>query len=144
MKASVKQIVAAYNTLGEAAVIKLEEAEAIKVVKARKAMRPIVEDYEAFLKDCQEKFKPENWDSIQAKLQQWQKEGEKTTLTEEERTEINKVVIEYQTKIDKALADELKKEHEINAEKFNDGTDVKLLQENGWKSKQLDAIDILL
>lgn len=144
MKASVKQIVSAYNTLGEASVTKLEEGEAIKVVKARKAMRPIVEDYEAFLKDCQEKFKPENWDSIQAKLQQWQKEGEKTTLTEEERIEINKVVIEYQTKIDKAVSDELKKEHEINAEKFNDGTDVKLLQENGWKSKQLDAIDILL
>ena len=144
MKASVKQIVSAYNTLGEAAVTKLEEGEAIKVVKARKAMRPIVEDYEAFLKDCQDKFKPENWDSIQAKLQQWQKEGEKTTLTEEERIEINKVVIEYQTKIDKAVADELKKEHEINAEKFADGTDVKLIQENGWKSKQLDAIDILL
>ena len=144
MKATVKQIVSAYNTLGEASVTKLEEGEAIKVVKARKAMRPIVEDYEAFLKDCQEKFKPENWDSIQTKLKQWQKEGEKTTLTEEERTEINKVAIEYQTKIDKALADELKKEHEINAEKFNDGTDVKLLQENGWKSKQLDAIDILL
>lgn len=144
MKASVKQIVSAYNTLGEAAVTKLEEGEAIKVVKARKAMRPIVEDYEAFLKDCQEKFKPENWDSIQTKLQQWQKEGEKTTLTEEERIEINKVVIEYQTKIDKAVADELKKEHEINAEKFADGTDVKLLLENGWKSKQLDAIDILL
>lgn len=144
MKASVKQIVSAYNTLGEAAVTKLEEGEAIKVVKARKAMRPIVEDYEAFLKDCQDKFKPENWDSIQAKLQQWQKEGEKTTLTEEERIEINKVVIEYQSKIDKAVADELKKEHEINAEKFADGTDVKLLLENGWKSKQLDAIDILL
>ena len=144
MKASVKQIVSAYNTLGEASVTKLEEGEAIKVVKARKAMRPIVEDYNAFLKDCQEKFKPENWDGIQAKLQQWQKEGEKTTLTEEERIEINKVVIEYQTKIDKAVADELKKEHEINAEKFADGTDVKLLLENGWKSKQLDAIDILM
>ena len=144
MKASVKQIVSAYNTLGEAAVTKLEEGEAIKVVKARKVMRPIVEDYEAFLKDCQEKFKPENWDSIMTKLQQWQKEGEKTTLTEEERIEINKVVIEYQSKIDKAVADELKKEHEINAEKFADGTDVKLLLENGWKSKQLDAIDILL
>ena len=144
MKASVKQIVDAYNALGNAKTTKVDDAEKGKILKARKAMRPIAEEFDAFLKDCQEKFKPENWDSIQVKLQQWQKEGEKTTLTEEERTEINKVVIEYQTKIDKAVADELKKEHEINAEKFADGTDVKLLQENGWKSKQLDAIDILL
>ena len=143
MKATVKQIVSAYNTLGEASVTKLEEGEAIKVVKARKAMRPIVEDYEAFLKDCQEKFKPENWNEIQSKIQQWQKEGEKTTLAEEERINVNKVAGEYQSKIEKAVSDELNKEHELNAEKFNDGTDVKLLIENGWKSKQLDAIDFL-
>ena len=95
MKATIKQVVEAYKVLGEAKVTKLEESEVIKVVKARKAMRPIADEYEAFSKDCQEKFKPENWDKIQGNLQKWQQEGEKTTLTEEERIEVNKAIIGY-------------------------------------------------
>ena len=61
MKVKVKDVVSAYKVLGDAKVVKLEELEIIKVVKARKAMRPIADDYDAFLKDCQEKFKPEGW-----------------------------------------------------------------------------------
>lgn len=66
-----KQLIAAYKALGEAKVAKLEASEVIKIVKARKAMRPIADEYDAFLKDCQEKFKPENWDEIQSKAQKW-------------------------------------------------------------------------
>ena len=46
MKAKIKQIIEAYKILGEAKVTKLEESEVIKVVKARKAMRPIAEEFE--------------------------------------------------------------------------------------------------
>ena len=45
MKAKIKQIIEAYKLLGEAKVTKLEESEVIKVVKARKAMRPIAEEF---------------------------------------------------------------------------------------------------
>lgn len=144
MKVTVKQVVDCYKALGEAKVIKLEESEVIKVVKARKAMRQISDDYESFLKDCQEKFKPENWDEIQNKIQQWQKEGEKTTLTEAERIEINKAIIDYQSKINTAINEELNREIEINIEKLKDGSDTKLLVENSWELKKLDEIEIML
>lgn len=144
MKATIKQVVEAYKVLGEAKVTKLEESEVIKVVKARKAMRPIADEYEAFLKDCQDKFKPENWDKIQGNLQKWQQEGEKTTLTEEERIEVNKAIIGYQVKIDKAVKDELEKEVELNIEALKEDSTTKLLVENGWELKKLDEIGILL
>lgn len=144
MKVTIKQVVEAYKVLGEAKVTKLEESEVIKVVKARKAMRPIADEYEAFLKDCQEKFKPENWDKIQGNLQKWQQEGEKTTLTEEERIEVNKAIIGYQVKIDKAVKDELEKEVEVNIEVLKEDSATKLLVENGWELKKLDEIEILL
>lgn len=144
MKSSVKNIVSAYNVLGEAKVSKLEESEVIKVVKARKAMRPIADEYDAFLKDCQEKFKPEDWDEIQQKLQQWQQEGENTTLTEAERIELNKAVIGYQKKIDAALKDELKREVELNIEPLKEESATKLLVENGWELKKLDEIEVIL
>lgn len=144
MKAKIKQIIEAYKLLGEAKVTKLEESEVIKVVKARKAMRPIADEFEAFLKDCQDKFKPEKWDAIQSDLQQWQKEGEKTTLSEERRIEINKAIIGYQGSIDKAMKDELDKEVELNIETLKEDSATKMLVENGWEIGKLDLIEILL
>jgi hypothetical protein len=96
------------------------------------------------LKDCQDKFKPENWDAIQADLQQWQKEGEKTTLSEERRIEINKDIIGYQGSIDKAMKDELDKEVELNIETLKEDSATKMLVENGWEIGKLDLIEILL
>lgn len=144
MKVTVKQVVEAYKSLGDAKVSKLEEADVIKVVKARKAMRPIADEYEAFLKDVQDKFKPENWDEVQEKIQQWQKEGEKTTLSEEERIELNKAIIGYQNKINQAIKEELEKEVELNIEKLSEGADVKIMSANDWTPNQLDTIEILL
>lgn len=143
MKAKVKDVVSAYKVLGDAKVVKLEESEVIKVVKARKAMRPIADDYDAFLKDCQEKFKPEGWDEIQKKLQQWQQEGENTTLTEAERIELNKAVIGYQKKIDAALKDELKREVELNIEPLKEESATKMLVENGWEVRVLDELGVM-
>lgn len=144
MKASIKNIVSAYKTLGDAKVTKLEESEVIKVVKARKAMRPIADDFDAFLKDCQEKFKPEDWDAVQEKVAQWQKEGENTTLTEAERVELNKAVIGYQKKVDGAVKDELAREVELNIESLKEESATKLLVENGWELKKLDEIEVVL
>ena len=144
MKAKVKDIVSAYKALGEAKVTKLEEVDKIKVLKARKAMRPIADDFDAFLKDCREKFKPDDWDTVQEKVAQWQKEGENTTLSEDERKSINKTLIAYQASIDNAIKDELNKEVEIEIEKLGEGSDVKLLSTNDWTPNQLNLIDVIL
>lgn len=139
-----KQIVAAYKVLGEAKVQKLDEKEVIKIVKARKAMRPHADEYESFLKDVQEKFKPENWDDVQAKVQKWQQEGENTTLSEVERVQINKVLIDFQKKIETAVKDELEKEVELSIDKLSEESATKLLVENGWELKKLDEIEVVL
>jgi hypothetical protein len=144
MKTQLKKVVSAYKALGEAKVSKLDEKDVIKVVKARKAMRPIADDYEAFLKDCQEKFKPEDWDAIQEKIQKWQQEGDNTTLTEAERIDLNKAVIGYQSKIEKAVKDELDKEVDLNIDSLSEEASTKLLVENGWELKKLDDIEIVL
>lgn len=144
MKCTVKQVVECYKAFENSKVNKLEESEKIKILKARKAMRPIHDDYEAFLKDVQEMMKPENWDELQKKVQQWQQEGEKTTLTEAERIEINKALVEYSKKADNAVKEELAKEVEISIEKLKENSDIKLLEENDWEIGKLDLIEILL
>lgn len=138
------QIVSAYKTLGDTKVSKLEETEIIKIVKARKEMRKYVEEYEAFLKDCQDKFKPENWNIILEKVQKWQQEGDNTTLTESERVEINKALVTYQRRIDTTIKEELEKEINITIDKLKEDSLTKLLIENNWEISKLDEIEILL
>lgn len=144
MNIKIKQIVNAYKILDDSKVTSLEVTEVIKIIKARKTMRPIVDEYDAFLKDCQDKFKPENWDTVQSNLQKWQQEGEKTTLTEEERIEVNKTIIEYQRKVNDAIKEELEKCVEIIIDSLNEDSITKLLVENGWELKKLDELEILL
>lgn len=138
MKATIKKIVDAYKALGEAKVTKLEESEVIKVIKARKAMRPIAEEYDEFFKDCQEKFKPEDWDNIQKDLQQWQK------LTEARRIELDIILSAYQKTINEAVKDELERETELNIAALKEESATKILVENGWSVGKLDEIEILL
>lgn len=140
----VKNIIEAYKLLGNAKVSNLEDSDKGKILKARKAMRPIADEFEAFLKDAQEMFKPEGWEETQKKLAQWQQEGEKTTLSEEERIAINKALIGYQSAIDKAVKTELDKEVEIEIEKLSEGSDIKLMSGNDWTPNQLDLIEMLL
>ena len=144
MKVKVKQIVAAYNALGDAKLSKLDDSHKGKVLKARKVMRPIVDDFNAFLKDCQEKCKPDNWDEYQGKLQQWQEEGEKTTLSVEERKAVSKVLVEYQRSVDKVTNEELDKEIELELEKLSEGADIKIMSASDWTPNQLDEIGIVL
>lgn len=132
------ELVACYKALGEAKVTKLEEGEVVKVVKARKAMRPFAEEYDAFLKDCQEKFKPENFEDIQSKVQKWNE------LSDEEKVETNKALAEYQTKINEAVKAELEKEVEVSVEKLSENSATKILLENGWELKKLDEIEVML
>lgn len=139
----VKNIVEAYKLLGNAKTTNLDDADKGKILKARKAMRPIADEFEAFLKDAQEMFKPDGWEETQKKLAQWQQEGEKTTLSEEERVAINKALIGYQSAIDKAVKAELEKEIEIEIEKLSEGSDIKLMSANDWTPNQLDLIDVM-
>lgn len=139
-----KEIVFIYKTLGEAKVTKLEESEVIKIVKLRKEMRNHAESYEQFLKDVQDKFKPENWDDVQTKVQQWQQEGENTTLTETERIELNKTLIDYQRKIESAVSEELNKEVDITFDKLKEESLTKLMLENNWELKKLDDMNSLV
>lgn len=134
----IKDIVSTYKTLGEAKVSSLEESEILKIVKARKAMRSIVEDFEAFLKDVQEKFKPENLEELQIKAQKW------SELSDEEKMEINKTFRQYEQAINAALLEEQEKEFELNIDKLSEESVSKLLKDNEWSINKLDEISIVV
>ena len=109
------EILNAYRVLGESKMATLEVSEVIKVVKARKVMRPIAESLEAFMKDIQEKAA--SWES----------------MTDEQRMELNN-----------AANDELLKEVEVEFEKLSEESVAKLIQENGFKAREIDLLGIMI
>ena len=109
------EVLNAYRILGEAKMTTLEVSEVVKVVKARKAMRPTAEALEAFVNDMQEKAAA--WES----------------MTDEQRSELNK-----------ATNEELTKAVDVDFEKLSEESVAKLIQENGFKTREIDLLDIMV
>lgn len=144
MKTTLRKVVEAYRALGDAKVTKLDNGEVLKVVKGRKVMRAVAEDYEAFLKDVTEKMKPEGWDELVADARKWEQEGEKTTIGEARRKEVNRALVDYQMKVDAAVKGELEREVEVDIEKLTEDSLTKILVENGWEVKKLDELEVMM
>lgn len=109
-----EEMVNVYGVLGEAKMSTLKVEEVLKAVKARKAMRPHVEGWNAFYKDIQEK------------AQAWE------SMTDEQKTELNK-----------AVEAELSKEIGIEFEKLGEESIAALIRENGFKVREIDLLGIM-
>lgn len=134
----------AYTLLNAAKLSKMENSDKFKVIRAIRAMKPIVTDFEDFQKDAQERLKGEGHDEMVEKAQQWQREGEKTTLTIEERTAVNEYLNGYNKRIMECVKTEAEKEHELQVESLSEEAFGKLLESNDWNANQIMTIQDFL
>lgn len=135
-----KEIVQAYKLLGKAKAGTIEDGEVLKILKARATLKPYADAYEAYLKDCQEKFKPDNWEDVEAKMVQWQQGGSRAKLSDEEKVEIMEIATNYQKKMDEAMKPEEDKEIQVSLERLNQGSEIKIMRENGWTVEDLEVL----
>lgn len=133
-----EKLVIAYKMLDDAKIKTMDDKDAIKIIKNRKAMRPYVESYDALLKDAQEKFKPDNFEELQEKAGKWKE------LSDEERKTVNESFKAYQERVDAACKPELDKEVDITLDKLSEDGALKLAKENEWPMNKLDTLDIML
>lgn len=133
-----EKLVIAYKMLDDAKIKTMDDKDAIKIIKNRKAMRPYVESYDALLKDAQEKFKPDNFEELQEKAGKWKE------LSDEERKTVNESFKAYQERVDAACKPELDKEVDITLDKLSEDGVLKLAKENEWPMNKLDTLDIML
>lgn len=134
----VKEIVSAYRILGDAKVNMLDESEISKIVKTRKMFRQIAEEFEAFLKDAFDKFKPDEFDETQEQLKRW------SELSDEEKHKVTEKVKTYEQAVNSVLQDEYDREVDITVEKLSEESIVKLLKHNEWSLSKLDELTALL
>lgn len=108
------EMVNVYGVLGEAKMNTLKVEEVLKAVKFRKAARPHVEGWNAFYKDIMEKA--HGW----------------ADMTDEQKAELNK-----------AMETELSKDIEITFDKLSEESVAGLIQENGFKVREIDLLGIM-
>lgn len=134
------EVLAIYEIVKAAKVTKMEDADKFKVVKALKTMKPVATDFDEFKKDALDKLKSEDHDAMTEKAQKWQSEGENTTLSVEERAELNKYFNEYNNKVLECVREEAEKDIELSIEKLNDESFQKFVASNDWNTEQALAI----
>lgn len=137
MKTTVDKIVKAYAKLGDVKVTTLEDKEVMKVIKMRKAMRPVSEDFNAFLEDVKTKFKPEGFEETVRKAQEgWDK------MSDAEKKAANELVTGYNRKVEVAVKEESEKEVEIEFEPLSEDSLTKLMKENSLTVSEMEMLDL--
>lgn len=136
MKTTVDKIVKAYAKLGDVKVTTLEDKEVMKVIKMRKAMRPVSEEFNAFLEDVKSKYKPEGFEATVRKAQEeWEK------MTDSEKRAANELVTGYNRKVDEAVREEADREVEIEFEPLSEESLTKLMKENSLTVAEMEMLD---
>lgn len=127
-----KQVVEVYNVLGSAKLTKMDDKDKFAVIKAMRQMKPVATGYEDFVKDAQEKLKDERFEEMRVKAQKWQEEGGKTTLTMDERIELNAYFGVYNNRVDECVKEEQEKEAELGYERLSEEAFGKLISSNDF------------
>lgn len=127
-----KDVVSVFANLNTAKLTKMEDNAKFKVIKALRLIKKVNAEHDDFLKDAQEKLKGDEFDEMKDKAQKWQEEGEKTTITMEERLKINKFFTSYNERISKIMKDEEEKDVDLTYEKLTEDEFKTLVSSNDF------------
>lgn len=113
-------IIEVYQLLNTAKLTKMESKEKFQVIRIMRTMKPMAEEWDSFIKTMDEKLKGEHHEEMLAKAQQWQKEGEKTTLSLDERMAVNEYFAKFNKDRTEMITSEQSKEVNVLFDKLTE------------------------
>ena len=137
-------IVKAYRIINDAKLTKMEDADKFKVIKATRQLKPVAASFDEFVKEAQERLKPEGWDDMQKKARQWQEDGDKSALTAEERREINRYFMDYNAKVEECVKEEAEKEPELTYERLSEEAFGQFIASNDYDVRTIIELENIL
>lgn len=141
MKITTEKILSIYKLINDAKLTKMDDEDKFRMIKIIRLFKPVVTNFEDFKKVASEKLKGDNHEEMLRKAKKWQAEGDKTTLTESERIEINTYFNDYNNKVLECLKDETMKENEFDYETLSAQAFGKFVASNDWTLGQITAIE---
>lgn len=143
-----EKVLAAYNVLSSAKYSKLDDADKIKVWKITRALKPVAEKFDEDSKDAAEKMKPEGYDEILPKAQEYERTVKQTDFDASKlpmsTAEYGKFIEEfkaYQKLVNDTISEFAKKEVEMEIETLSEEAFGKLMASNDWNMAQVVALD---
>ena len=125
-------ILSLYTLLNTAKLTNLDDTDKINIIKFVRKIKPVYTQFEDAKNDALEKAKGEDHNKYIQMLQQWQREGKETTLSEEDRISVNTYFGNYEKLVTETLKDILEKEVEIEFDKLSEDGFTKLMASNDW------------
>lgn len=126
--------------MNTAKLTKMESKEKFQVIKIMRAMKSVAEEWDSFVKTMDEKLKGDNHEEMLAKAQQWQKEGEKTTLSLDERMAVNEYFSKFNKDRTEMITSEQSKEVNIIFDKLTEEAFERLVDSNDFNVGQIVAL----
>lgn len=133
---------AVYNLVKGASLKGMDNIGKYAVIKVTKALKGVATDFESFREDAQNRLKPENFDAMQEKAMQWQKEGDECKLTDAEKIEINKFFGDYNNSVTACLLEEAQKDNELDIKGLSEAQFEAFIGANdAWTVEQIMIIE---
>lgn len=140
IKQPLQTIVEGTRMLDKCTLKGVDSKERHTILRAMRIFKPIAEDFEGFIKTCQEKLKDEDVQKVEEKAKNW------ANLSEEERVQVNNIWNGYQKSIEDCVGEELRKEIELTPydRLTEDGFNQLLDANQDWTVNQILVIESLL
>ena len=129
-------VVNAFAALSGAKLSKLEDKEKFALIRAMKALKPIHNDYEDFVKDARQRLKPDDFDARLHEAEQWDathKDMAISDLTPKEKErlkDINRYFADYTQQVEECVKDEAQKDVSPDYARLAEGAFGRLLESN--------------
>lgn len=142
MKMKMNEMLNVYTILSTASISKLSDEEKVSFIKLMRKVKPHIINFENAQKDALESAKKDNHNQILENLRKWQAEGNDTTLTKEERTEVNSYIASYNKIVNDSLSDIL--EEEIEFDPISESLYENLILSNDWNVQQTLTLEAIV
>ena len=144
-------VVNAFSALNGAKLAKMEDKEKFTLIKAMKALKPIKNEYEDFVKDAREKLKGDNHEDMLKRVEEWRtkhndtKPSDFTAAELKELNEINAYFNDYNKKVEECVKEEADKEVSSEYVRLSEDAFGRLLTSNDdWDvEKMMLAAEVL-
>lgn len=125
---TIDKVVATYKLIGDAKITKMDNAKKIAFIRVARSLKKITEDFDALVKDTQDRLRPDGFDTIVEKVQS------ETELTQEEQNTLDN----YRKDVAVCIEGELTREVELDVQPLGEDALGQFLDSNDFKT--VDAL----
>lgn len=140
-KVKINEILFHYELIKDASIYQVQSADDRRsLLKNAFVLKGVIDSFEALKQEAINKHKGKDHDEIVGKFNQWrdaERDGKEITLTPDERNKIAKYVRDFESAVSECLAEDFKKEHELEIRTISEDSFDQFIADKPWTIGQI-------